>query len=122
MTWSYSQQSGQLSHDGELIATGYSGIGAGLNNPAAQDQPFVGPLPRGSYGIGAVVADGGHLGPFVMPLTPWAVNNMFGRAGFFIHGDNAQLNNTASNGCIILARQWRTMIASSGDTLLTVTA
>lgn len=122
MTWTYTQSSGALSHDGELIATGYAGIGPGLNNPADQDKPFQGPLPTGSYGIGPVIADGGHLGPYVMALSPWAVNNMFGRSGFYIHGDNQDQNNTASNGCIVLARQWRTMIANSNDTLLVVTA
>ncbi len=32
--------------------TGYSGNGQGLNNPAAQNQPNVGPLPQGSYTVG----------------------------------------------------------------------
>jgi hypothetical protein len=122
MTWNYSQSSGQLSHDGEMIATGYSGIGPGLNNPSDENVPFQGPLPKGTYDIGQLMADGGHMGPFVLPLNPWAVNNMFGRSGFFIHGDNTQANHSASNGCIILARQWRMMIAQSNDPLLTVTA
>ena len=122
MTWNYQQSTGQLSHGGELIATGYAGIGAGLNNPAAQNQPFVGPLPAGTYTIGAVMADGGHMGPFVLPLTPWSVNQMFGRAGFFIHGDTPARDNSASNGCIVLDRQWRQMIAQSGDTVLAVAA
>ena len=122
MAWNYSQSTGQLSHDGEMIATGYAGIGAGLNNPNAQGTPFVGPIPQGTYDIGPPRDDGGHMGPFVLPLTPWAVNNMFDRAGFFIHGDTPARNNSASNGCIILDRQWRTMIAQSNDPLLTVTA
>jgi hypothetical protein len=121
MSWSYAQGTGRLSHDGELIATGYSGNGTGLNNPGQESVPFVGPLPRGSYTIGPPIADGGHLGPYVMALTPGPANNMFGRAGFFVHGDNQAMNSTASNGCIVLARQWRTLIATSGDTLLVVT-
>lgn len=122
MTWNYQQSTGQMSHDGELIATGYAGIGAGLNNPAAQNQPFVGPLPAGTYTIGTVMADGGHMGPYVLPLAPWSANQMFGRAGFFIHGDTPARDNTASNGCIVLDRQWRQMITQSGDTVLTVAA
>jgi hypothetical protein len=122
MTWSYRQSTGQLSHDGEMIATGYAGIGPDLNNRNSQGIAFKGPLPQGTYNIGPPVADGGHMGPYVLPLTPWPVNNMFGRSGFFIHGDTAARNNSASNGCIVLDRQWRTMIAQSNDTLLTVTA
>jgi hypothetical protein len=122
MTWNYQQSTGQLSHDGELIATGYAGIGDGLNNPTAQNQSFVGPLPAGTYTIGEAMADGGHMGPFVLPLTPWSVNQMFGRSGFFIHGDTPARDNSASNGCIVLDRQWRQMIAQSGDTVLTVAA
>ncbi len=121
MAWSYQQGGGALSHDGELIANGYVGHGDGVNAPAVQDQPFVGPLPRGTYNIGPVLADGGHLGTFVLPLTPWPVNQMFGRAGFFIRGDTPARDRSASNGCIVLDRQWRQMIATSNDTLLIVT-
>jgi hypothetical protein len=120
MAWAYSQTTGHLSHDGELIAAGYSGTAQGLNNPATEGIAFQGPIPRGTYTIGAVIGDGGHMGPYVIPLSPWAVNNMFGRAGFFIHGDNQARNHTASNGCIVLDRQWRAMIATSGDSILTV--
>jgi hypothetical protein len=122
MTWTYSQATGNLSHDGESIAIGYAGKGAALNDPASQDKPFAGPLPRGSYTVGAPMPDGGHMGPFVLPLAPWPGNNMCGRCGFYIHGDTPSREHSASNGCIVLDRQWRTMIAESGDTLLVVTA
>jgi hypothetical protein len=120
MAWTYRQSDGGLLHAGEFIATGYAGIGPDLNNPASEGIAFKGPIPRGTYTIGPVQPDGGHMGPFVLPLTPWPVNNMFGRSGFFIHGDNSQVNHSASNGCIILGRQWRLMISSSGDTNLAV--
>jgi len=121
MAWTYAQSSGQLSHDGEPIEVGYAGIAPGLNDPSQQSVPFVGPLPQGTYNIGAAVQDGGHMGPFVLPLTPWANNNMFGRAGFFIHGDKiAGLPHTASNGCVVLSRNTRNTIATSGDALLVV--
>jgi hypothetical protein len=120
MSWSYSQSTGNLSHEGEFIAKGYAGIGGCCNKSDKQDVPFEGPLPRGSYTIGPPMADGGHMGPYVLPLTPWPGNNMFGRAGFFIHGDTPSRDQTASNGCIILDRPWRTMIAQSSDTTLMV--
>jgi hypothetical protein len=122
VTWNYKQSTGGVSHDGEFITTGYAGIVPGLNDPTAQAQPFVGPLPQGTYTIGAVVQNGGHMGPYVIPLEPWSANQMFGRAGFFIHGDTPTRNHTASNGCIVLDRQWRQMIVNSGDTVLTVIA
>jgi hypothetical protein len=122
MTWTYQQSTGQLSHNGEFIATGYAGIGPDCNNPASQNVPFKGPLPQGTYTIDPVLDDGGHMGPFVLPLTPWPNNNMFGRSGFYIHGDTAARNQTASNGCIVLDRQYRLMISQSSDTVLTVTA
>jgi hypothetical protein len=120
MAWTFQQGSGKISHDGEYIATGYSGNGTGVNNPQAQNQSFVGPIPRGTYTIGAAIQDGGLMGPFVLPLTAWVVNQMFDRSGFFIHGDNAARNQSASQGCIALDRQWRQMIAQSGDTILMV--
>jgi hypothetical protein len=118
--WVYSQSTGSLSHEGEVITTGYSGLGSDLNNPDAQSHPFTGPIPQGDYTIGAAVADGGHMGPFVLPLTPSAANNMFGRAGFYIHGDSEPATQSASNGSIVLARQWRTMISQSADNNLHV--
>lgn len=122
MAWTYAQRSGEMSHNGEPIEPGYAGNGDGLNNPDAQDQMSVGPLPRGSYTIGAPT-DNAHMGPFVLPLTPDPGNTMFGRSGFFIHGD--KINgppHTASDGCIILSRGTRNDIASSGDTALVVVA
>jgi hypothetical protein len=120
MSWSYSQSTGNLSHEGEFIAKGYAGIGDCCNKPDKQEVSFEGPLPRGTYTIGPVVPDGGHMGPYVLPLTPWPVNNMFGRSGFFIHGDTPSRDHSASNGCIVLDRSWRTMIAQSGDATLVV--
>jgi hypothetical protein len=57
-----------------------------------------------------------------MPLTPDPSNEMFGRSAFFIHGDNPQLNHTASDGCIILIRPLRADISNSGDDDLIVTS
>ena len=52
------------------------------------------------------------MGPYVLPLTPLTVNNMFGREGFFIHGDSIDNPGNASNGCVVLNRQWRIMVGS----------
>lgn len=56
-----------------------------------------------------------------MPLT-MLVGDLFGRDGFFIHGDNTAGNHTASEGCRIFGPAIRQRIADSGDTGLTVIA
>ena len=45
-------------------------------------------------------------------------HNALGRSGFMIHGNNVQ--NNASQGCIILGPALRQQIANSGDTTLIV--
>jgi RHS repeat-associated protein len=90
-----------------VSCTGYSGNGQGLNNPAAQNQPYVGPLPQGSYTVGGTT---NRRGPNTRTLIPGPSNNMYGRAGFLLHGDNAAHNNTASEGCIIIPPQCRTAV------------
>ena len=54
--WTYSQATGQLSKNGVLIGTGYSGAGlsmaTGRNNPVMQAIPNQGPIPVGLYLIG----------------------------------------------------------------------
>ena len=52
MSWIYQQSTGYLALNTIFVGTGYSGNGAGLNNPGAQDQHNVGPLPQGMYTIG----------------------------------------------------------------------
>ena len=121
MPWSYSQPTGNLSLDGNLVGTGYSGNGGGLNNPAMQDDPDVGPIPQGNYTISTAYTDP-EKGPIVMGLTPDPANQMFGRDGFLIHGDNQAMNHTASKGCIILGRLIREQISASADSVLVVTA
>jgi hypothetical protein len=120
--WQFMQTSGNFMHDGVLVAQGYSGHGAGMNNPRMQSIEDIGVLPRGIYTIGDPKDPPDFLGPLAMPLTPDPTNQMFGRGSFFIHGDNAQMNHTASDGCIILAHDIRQMIADSTDRQLTVTA
>jgi hypothetical protein len=57
-----------------------------------------------------------------MALDPDPGNQMFGRDGFLIHGDNMAMNHTASEGCIILGRPIREQIADSADRVIVVTA
>lgn len=118
--WTYEQASGHLyAPGGELVATGYSGNGPGKNNPAWQDHHDVGPIPCGDYTIGAPVEGTGH-GPYVLPLAPYATNDMWGRSGFLMHGDSILSPGTASRGCVILARADRVRVWTSGDRHLRV--
>jgi Protein of unknown function (DUF2778) len=121
--WTYSQSTGQLGHNGADVATGYSGHAEGLNNPASQNVAMVGPCPQGIYSIGHAQTHP-HLGPVAMELQPAAGNEMFGRSGFFIHGDNQQMDHTASDGCLIFDRDTRAKVAIAvlgGDNILHIT-
>ena len=115
----YQQSSGALYHNTDLLGVGYAGHGAGLNNPAMQFVEGVGPLPCGWYTIGEPFTHP-HCGPFSMRLTPDAANEMFGRAGFLMHGDNADCNHTASDGCIAIDRAIREGVWNSTDHRLLV--
>ncbi len=96
-------------------------MGLAKNNPAMQSVANRGPLPQGIYSIGTALPIGpGRTGKFVLPLTPDPANQMFGRFGFYLHGDNAAENFTASDGCIVLSLTIREAIATSGDRELTV--
>jgi len=118
--WTYTSFNGNLSHDGNFVGFGYSGNTTGLDNPDEENVAMVGPIPRGDWTIGAFFDDIGGKGPVVAHLTANDGTNTFGRSGFMIHGDNASLNHTASEGCIILGRPYRQQISDSGDTDLQV--
>ncbi len=118
MTWQYSQSTGRLTQNGQPIAMGYSGAGVGKNNPGAEQQRNVGPIPRGAYTIG-IPGDHPEKGPITMRLTPVG-HNARGRNGFLIHGDSIKNPGNASQGCIILNRAIRNRISASGDRALEV--
>ena len=118
MTWTYRQSTGDLDHGVAYEGRGYSGHSPGVNNPAMEADPGVGPIPAGQWTIGTAF-DHPHLGPLAMHLTP-AGFDPHGRSGFFIHGDNALGNESGSEGCIVLGRAIRQAIADSGDHQLTV--
>jgi len=117
--WQYRQADGALSRDGEVIAHGYSGHGAGVNNPAAEKLAGEGPIPAGAYTFGEPHTSA-KVGLYAMALVPNAGTNTFGRSAFLCHGDNSAGNHTASHGCIILMRPTRQAIWQSGDHALSV--
>lgn len=121
--WIYHQQTGFLILDGQVVYRhGYSGLGHGRNNPAAESIYGVGPIPRGWYKIGKPYDDSSRhdptskklthhgLGPHVMELLPDG-HHAHGRTLFRIHGDNK--NHNASHGCIILPPDTRQRISRS---------
>ena len=120
MSWTYSQDDGRLyDPNGVLAGTGYAGgnEGAnpeGVNNHDMQNVKSIGPLPCGTYRMGDVIQQS-HLGVFAIPLIPDAANEMFGRGGFFCHGDTKEMNQSASQGCIIQSRAVRNELDASDD-------
>lgn len=117
--WTYRQSTGELLHDGEHVGRGYSGHGDGLNNPTLEDVPEVGPIPRGFWHIG-VPHMSMRVGPYAMSLRPEPGTDVFRRSDFLIHGDNYHHDQSASRGCIVLARALREAIHESSDTDLEV--
>ena len=121
MMWTYEQLTGKLFHNGEYEGSGYSGHDAGVNNPNLEDDPGIGPIPRGLWTIGPAY-DHPHLGPCVMNLDPVPPNNAHGRTLFRIHGNTADGGTNASRGCIVLGPSQRHAIRDSADTSLQVIA
>lgn len=104
---------------GKLTGTGYAGGDKGQrpegkNNPDMCNVPNVGPLPPGLYTMGEPV-EHSQLGPFAIPLTPDPTNEMFGRRGFYVHGDKIGAPGSASDGCMILPRSVREALHNSPD-------
>jgi len=120
--WRYQQSTGELTEpSGSALAKGWAGHGEGLNNPAMQSDPDIGPLPAGNYTIGEP-HDSPHTGPFTMDLMPAPENQMFGRSEFRIHGAAEEHPELSSDGCIILPRPVRENIWQSGDREIEVIA
>jgi len=119
MSWTYHQSTGVLEHNGQPVATGYSGAPGSVNNPDQEAVHNVGPIPRGAYTIGPLEAHHGHLGPNVLHLTPFG-HQAHGRTRIYIHGDNSLGNRSASEGCVILPPAVRTSIGNSRDNTLEV--
>jgi hypothetical protein len=114
----YVQRTGRLlKPSGALLVVGYSGDDVaglrGLNNPDLQSTARVGPIPVGLYTIHAPLDPPDHLGPIAMALIPSSGNQMFGRSAFFMHGDNAQMDHTASEGCIVVLKIGRIWVCAN---------
>ncbi len=119
--WTYSQGTGALTDpDGRHVHTGYSGHGHGRNNCEMQHVRSVGPIPQGLWKVGEPVNRPQTIGPYAIPLTPLPNTETFGRSGFFIHGDNAKGDLSASHGCPIFPRRVRHIIVDSVVKLLKV--
>lgn len=118
--WVYDQSSGELRHNGVVIARGYSGNGKGKNNPAMQAARAIGPVPRGRWKMVGVY-DSKTVGPYTITIhavdaTPGDDrHDPTGRSAFRIHGDSIRAPGTASKGCIILPRAIRERMWMSGD-------
>lgn len=119
--WTYSQSTGELFLDDVHVGTGYSGLGIDKDDPEAQDEAGIGPIPQGRWIIGKA-GNSATLGPLAIPLWPAAGTETFGRSSFFMHGDSLEHPGQASHGCIVLDHATREAIIASGDQALTVTA
>lgn len=95
-----------------LVACGYSGAFGAQNRPEREGEHAIGPIPRGMWLLDAPVDSHPRLGPLVIPLEAQDAKTSRGRSGFYIHGDNPQGDNSASNGCIIASRATRAVIAA----------
>ena len=92
--WQLSQSTGQLTDlNGNVVAIGYAGHGAGVNNPAMENVPDTGPINQGTYTIGSQqnnVTGRGRVLPSSMRLITDAETNASilagGRTGgYLIH-------------------------------------
>ncbi|TFW30290.1 DUF2778 domain-containing protein [Massilia arenosa] len=122
--WGYEQSTGNLYRDGVVVAPvaqGYSGYGSGKNNPDMQAASDLGPIPVGEYSIGPMVELHGGQVKNAVTLTPSPANQMFGRTGFFCHGDSNDHPGEASQGCIIIKElAIRQQMAASAPAILRV--
>lgn len=125
--WQYDQLTGRLSHDGNLIAVGYSGHLNGRNNPSIESHPSLGPCPRGWFTLAVIKDADGNPCDYeekrapVFRLVPDASTEMFGRSGILMHGDSILAPGTASLGCIIANHDARLDVLTSADTRIQVT-
>ena len=118
--WTFKVTAGTILNPEGALVTSHAYAGGncgknpeGVNNPAKVMVKDIGPLPPGLYTMGTPV-EHSRLGPFAIPLTPDPANVMYGRGGFFCHGDTVPSGN-ASEGCIIAARFVRDQMWASAD-------
>jgi hypothetical protein len=112
-------KAGRLSIAGNDIGPAYSGAMGHVDNEADAGMVGLGPIPVGVWAICDPIDDP-HTGPFSMPLIPMIGTEDLGRSGFMIHGDNPNMNESASHGCVVAARSIRERIWADPDHYLTV--
>lgn len=109
----YAQSSGTLSLcNGDFacpFAAGYAGRAIGRDNPDMDHVKNIGPLPRGVYSM-RVVEHPRFAAPAIQLVQTDGEGH--GRSGFFIHGDNAKADYSASSGCIVLDKPTRLVVAA----------
>ena len=110
------QDGGVVRAEFRRIVRGYSGAPGYVNNPDVQGLKGRGPIPRGSWRIGAPEE---VCGGYALRLTGITREEPH-RGGFLIHGDATLETQDASQGCIIIPRRFRKLIWESGDHLLQV--
>eukprot|EP01132_Coremiostelium_polycephalum_P000457 gene457-578_t len=118
--WVYEQSTGKIfNKDGEMVKQGYSGKGEDKNKTESESKISQGPIVRGEYTIEAP-RDSSKTRVYVLDLTPNEKNDMKNRSGFQIHGASKDHPLESSEGCIVLDRDTRELIAESGVNQLLV--
>jgi len=131
LDWIWSQSLGELYYlDNdtgilELRGSGYAGRGAGLNNPALQNKPNIGPITQGTYDIGPIgpIKITNEAGQQVLLENAMRLRRRgrdpFERAGFLFH-QGEFVRKQSSKGCIVLPEHVLKMIGASSDRTLQV--
>lgn len=120
----YSQATGQIfdMNMAPIGAPGYSGHPPHVNDPDAQNIPFQGPIPCGTWYMIEMITEDAPQGPYVIRLEPAASTETFGRSGFLVHGDLVENPSAemASEGCIIQSRMVRIEMWNEPDRMIKV--
>lgn len=85
MAWEYDVTTHTFTRNGESYTADYAGATGYKNDSSQECVANKGPLPRGTYTIGAP-HHSAHTGKYTLDLTPSASNSMCGRSAFRIHG------------------------------------
>jgi ribosomal protein L37E len=101
----------------KLVAVGYSGHQPAINDIHSQSAKNVGPIPTGTYTLVLNTISPEKGSTPIFDLRPATSNRMFGRDSFMIHGDTEEMDHTASDGCIVMAHNFRQML-KAGDTIV----
>lgn len=119
MTWEYDVTTHTFTRAGEKHKANYAGASGYKNDTSQECVSNKGPLPRGTYTIGAP-HNSAHTGKYTLNLTPNLSNNMCGRSAFRIHGASSKKPLDSSEGCIVAPLSVRKSIWASGDRELKV--